>query len=105
MSKKSKNDVAEELIAHHLRVEPGMVEIYRLDDPDDAEAPIRLLAVSPHAVPMGKIMGFGFAASAEVPYTTIVAEITPSELDQLRATGFPEGWDLSAARVTRRSAA
>jgi hypothetical protein len=105
VSKRSKNDVAEELIAHHFRVEPGMVEIYRLDDPDDAQAPIRLLEVCLHAVPMGKIMGFGFAASAEVPYTTIVAEITPGELDQLRATGFPEGWDLSAARVTRRSAA
>jgi hypothetical protein len=61
------------------------------------------LEVSLHAVPLGKIMGFGFAASAEVPYTTIVSEITPGELDQLRATGFPEGWDLSAARVTRRS--
>lgn len=105
MSKRSKDEVAEELIALHFRIEPGMVEIYRLDDPDDAEAPIRLLEVNVHAVPMGKIMGFGFAASAEVPYTTVVAEVTPSELDELRARGLPAGWDLSAARVIRRSAA
>jgi hypothetical protein len=105
VSKRSKDEVAEELIAHHFRVEPGMIEIYRLDDPNDAEAPIRLLEVSLHAVPLGRIMGFGFAASAEVPYATVVAEITPSELDQIRTTGLPQGWDLSAARVTRRSAA
>jgi len=105
VSERSKDDVAEALIAHHFRIEPGMIEIYRLDDPEDAEAPIRLLEVCLHAVPMGKIMGFGFAATAEVPYATVLAEITPSELDQLRATGLPQGWDLSGARVTRRSEA
>jgi hypothetical protein len=89
VSKRSKNDVAEELIAHHFRVEPGMVEIYRLDDPDDAQAPIRLLEVCLHAVPMGKIMGFGFAASAEVPYTTIVAENHAGRARPATRDGFP----------------
>ncbi|MEY3210811.1 MAG: hypothetical protein RIT28_1292 [Pseudomonadota bacterium] len=106
MSERSKDEVAEALIAYHFRIEPGMIEIYRLDDPDDAEAPIRLLEVNQETIGTdAEIISFGFAPSERVPFSTVVAEITPSELDQLRVRGFPQGWDLTAARVTRRSGA
>ena len=104
MSERSKDEVAEELIAYHFRIEPGMVEIYRLDDPEDAEAPIRLLEVNQETIGTdAEIISFGFAPSERVPFSTVVAEITPNELDQLRATGFPKGWDVSAARRFSRS--
>ena len=106
MSERSKDEVAEELIAYHFRIEPGMIEIYRLDDPEDAEAPNRLLEVNQETIGThAQIISFCFSPSERVPSGTVVAEITPNELDQPRATGFPKGWDLSAARVTRRSSA
>jgi hypothetical protein len=78
-----------------------MVEIYRLDDPDDAEAPIRLLEVNQETIGHRR-RDHGLLASPRaqrVPFSTVVAEITPNELDQLRATGFPKGWD-SERRAT-----
>lgn len=104
MSKRSKDEVAEELIAYHFRIEPGMVEIYRLDDPDDAEAPIRLLEVNRETIGTdAEIIPFGFAPSERVPYSTVVAEITPGELELLLGKGFPRGWDPRAARRFSRS--
>lgn len=95
-----KYDAAKRLSAWHFEVEPGMRQIFYIELPGDRFA---LLEVNEHTPPTGSVEPFVFAPSDDIPYTTVVAEITPDEFQRLRADPnalpLPEGWDLSLAKT------
>jgi len=103
-----KDQVAEELIRWHFEVEPGLVRVHRImaEDEDAPDEPIKLLEINTHTVATGEFSAFGFAPTEDVPYPTVVAEVTPDELEQLQRRGaVPKGWGLEGARTYERPAA
>lgn len=103
-----KDRVAEDLIDWHFRSEPGIVIIYRIisDNETEPDEPIKLVELNTATVSTGMLEAFRFAPTAEVPYPTVLAELTPEEFDILLAEErFPPTWDLSRARRYERPAA
>lgn len=100
----TKNEVARELIEWHFKIEPEITEIYRFiaSDEDNDYEPIKLLEVSEATLTAGRVMPFGFGATEEIPYRSVVATITPEEMQQIknREIPLPQGWNLSTAQVT-----
>jgi len=98
---RTKDAAASRLIQWHFSVEPELREVYRivLDDEGSQEGPIRLLEVNAATVPTGSIEPFGFSPTEEIPFRTVIAEITPEELESLQShpEALPEGWSLSRA--------
>lgn len=97
----TKDAAALRLIQWHFTVEPELREVYRIvmDDDGSQEGPIRLLEVNAATVPTGSIEPFGFSPTEEIPFRTVIAEITPEELESVRSNPevLPEGWSLSRA--------
>jgi hypothetical protein len=106
MSRK-KEEAARELIARHFRGEPALRRIYWIvteaDQSDDE--PIKLLEVNQNAPTEGQIEFFNFSRSEHFPYRSLVAEISPTQLERVREGSIllPDGWDLATAREFRRS--
>jgi len=108
MQDRARDTVARELIAWHFRVEPELQRVFILRSGVDAspDAPIRLLEVNASTPATGSVEPYGFAPTVDVPFRTVIAEITPEEYEQLLANPaalkHPPGWDLSfAEEVTR----
>ena len=97
----TKDDVARDLMRYHFRVEPQLVTIYRIKSRDeDAEGePIKLLEVNEATFPTGSIDAFAFAPTDDVPFPTVIAEVTLEEFAQIvrDPSQWPEGWDLGHA--------
>jgi hypothetical protein len=97
----AKDAAASRLIQWHFRVEPELREVYRIvvDNEGSQEEPIRLLEVNGATVSTGSIEPFGFSPTEEIPFRTVIAEITPEELEAVRSNPetLPEGWSLSRA--------
>lgn len=97
----AKDAAARRLIEWHFSVEPELREVYRIlmDNEGSHEEPIRLLEVNAATVPTGSVEPFAFSPTREIPFRTVIAEITPEELDSLRAhpEALPRGWSLSRA--------
>lgn len=96
---RTKLGVIESIVKAHFEMEPAMVEIYSIpgkegDDPPDL---IRLLEVSTDTISTGTLESYGFGPTKEVPFPLLIAVVTPTELEDLRAQGFPDGWDLRCA--------
>ena len=70
-----------------------------MDNEGSQEEPIRLLEVNAATVPTGSVEPFTFSPTEEIPFRTVLAEITPEELELLRSNPevLPRGWDLSRA--------
>lgn len=103
-----KDQVAEELIRWHFQVEPGLVKVYRVlaVNENDPTEPIKLVEVNDQTASTGTFEAYGFAPTRDVPWPTLIAEVTPSELaDLLRGGRIPAGWDLEHARQYLRPAA
>jgi len=103
----TKDEVARDLAQYHFRVEPELIRVYIILSGSAGE-PIRLLEVSSATVPTGSVEPFGFPATGDVPYPTVIAEVTPEEEDRIRQgkVKLPDGWDLdSAERIERPEAA
>jgi hypothetical protein len=102
MSIPAKEDAARRLIAWHFEVEPELREVYRMlsDDEDAQGEPIKLLEVNEATVATGGVEAFGFTPTKDIPFTTVIAEITPAELEALRTRpeALPKGWSLSRAQ-------
>lgn len=98
----AKDAAARRLIEWHFTVEPELREVYRIvmDDEGSQEEPIRLLEVNAATVPSGSVEPFAFSPTQEIPFRTVIAEITPDELELLRShpETLPEGWSLSRAQ-------
>jgi hypothetical protein len=96
-----KDAVARRLIQLHFNVEPELREVYRIVMADEGsfKEPIRLLEVNAATVATGSVEPFTFSPTAEVPFPTVIAEITPEELQNIRShpETLPQGWNLSSA--------
>jgi hypothetical protein len=103
---RTKTEVAHELAAWHFRVEPELRAVFVLASRDDE--PIRLLEVNAATVATGSVEPFAFAPTVDTPFATVVAEITPEELDRIARNelALPSGWSLeNADRIVRPNAA
>lgn len=104
--KPSKKEAAEKLIAWHFDVEPELLEVYRFvsDNEEAPEEPIKLLEINAATPPSGSVEVFSFAPSADTPYRTVVAEITPDEFERLKRNEMklPAGWSLAKAEPKKR---
>jgi len=100
----NRNDAAVELINWHFEIEPDVTDIYFVNADSDANAPIILLEVSRSTLATGSVEPFSFGSSEEIPFTTVIAEVTPSEFAALSENPalLPKGWSLEKAeRFTR----
>jgi hypothetical protein len=97
----AKDAAARRLIQWHFKVEPELREVYRIvmDNEGSRDEPIRLLEVNAATVSTGSVEPFAFSPTEEVPFRTVIAEITPEELQTLRSNpeALPKGWSLSSA--------
>ncbi len=98
-----KDEVAEELIQWHFRIDEELTEIYRFLAPDeDAPGePIKLLEVNPDFQEMGFVAAFKFPGAGNIPYSTAVAIVTPTEMAQIQAGKMPLPPDWSLDRAHR----
>jgi len=95
----TKEEVIPGLMEWHFQVDPGMVKVYRFLSPneDDPKEPIKFLEVSPGTPSSGSVMAFGFGPTEEFPYRTVLATVTPEEMEQIERgeIPLPTGWDLA----------
>jgi hypothetical protein len=109
MTGRDKDDAARDLIQHHFAVEPELRAVYRIMSANEASAdePIKLLEVNAATVATGSVEVFGFAPSKSTPFSVMIAEVTPEELEQLEtnARAMPQGWSLTQAQVFKRGRA
>lgn len=66
---------------------------------DNGDSVVRLLEVNSDAFPSGSVEPFVFAPTAEVPLPVYIADVTPAEMERIRAgeIGLPDGWRLGRA--------
>lgn len=97
----AKDAAARRLIQWHFKVEPELREVYRIVTANEGsgDEPIRLLEVNAATVPTGSVEPFAFSPTEEIPFRTVIAEITPEELQTIRShpEALPRGWNLSSA--------
>lgn len=95
---KSKDEIARALAAAHVEVEPTITKIVRLIGPaeSDGAEPVKLLEVNPATSPSG-IWPIAFTPDhPEIPYGSVVVEVTPEEFEDI-AEGrlpLPNAWTL-----------
>ena len=98
-----KDEIAQKLIEWHFEVEPEITKVYRFIAPNEESdsEPIKLLEVTEATLTAGYVMPFGFGATEEFPYRSVIATITPEEMQQIESLEIPlpTGWDLEAAIV------
>jgi hypothetical protein len=93
-----KSKIARALAEAHRKVEPGIRRIIRVvaDREDDSAEPVKLLEVNPET-PQAGIVPIAFGADPpEVPFPSVIIEVTESELEDIRSGSLPlpNGWRL-----------
>src|SRR5438105_1546169 len=90
---------AERLLAR-WQGEGGPEDLLIFTFPDPAEESVRLLGVSDEFMETGAVLPMSFGRSAELPFRSSTASVTPAEWDRIRAgrIALPAGWDLATAR-------
>ncbi|HLM75584.1 MAG TPA: hypothetical protein VK459_22880 [Polyangiaceae bacterium] len=93
-----KDEIARALAAAHRNLEPTITRIVRLLGSREADQsePIKLLEVNPATSPSG-IWPIAFTPDPpEVPYGSVVVEVTPDEYSAIVGTALalPHGWTL-----------
>jgi hypothetical protein len=91
-----KDEIARLLAEAHREMEPTISRIIRLLDDREADVrePVKLLEVNP-ATSRSGILPIAFIADPpEVPYASVVVEVTEEEYQQILAgtLKLPEGW-------------
>ena len=105
-----RESVVRDLVAWHFRTEPALQRVFVIKLPGDhgSDAPVRLLEVSSETVETGSIEPFGFAPTADFPFRTMIAAITPREYeDFVRGSSElrrPPEWDMRFAEEITRPA-
>lgn len=94
----SKDSIALNLAKSHRNIEPSINRIVRLvtDAENDEREPIKLLEVNPATSPSG-IFPIAFGAHPpEVPYPSVVVEVTEEEFQLIEAgkLTLPFGWRM-----------
>lgn len=102
----TKDEAVQELIDWHFQIAPEIVKVYRfLSDNENApDEPIKLLEVNKETLATGRVTPFGFAKTEEIPYTTVIAMVTPEEMNQIEENSLPlpRGWNLENTRPYTR---
>lgn len=93
-----KEQIAKVLAEAHRNLEPTIERIMRIVGPNEADRgePIKLLEVNATTVASG-IWPIAFSpAPPDVPYGSVVVEVTPDEYAAIRARTLPlpSGWSL-----------
>lgn len=93
-----KDDIARVLAEAHRQEQTTITHIVRLRGPREAEGsePIKLLEVNPSTSPSG-IWPIAFTPDPpEVPFGSVVIEVTPAEYEDILAKRLPlpNGWTL-----------
>jgi hypothetical protein len=93
----NKNEVARRLADAYRQVEPSIVSIVRIEGPSEESPaePVKLLEVNPDTPPAG-IVPVSFGSDGQVPFASIVVEVTPEEFEMLQRhqLELPTGWRL-----------
>ncbi len=101
----NKEQVATDLIRAHFHVEPHLTEIWRIlgDNEASPTEPIKLLEVNLATVATGIVTPFSFTATQDVPFPTVILEVTPDEFEVVKKdpSKLPRGWSLSSGRARR----
>jgi hypothetical protein len=89
---RTRDEVIGWLIARHFDVEGGLERIAVVRG--GPNGPIKLLEVNANTVPSGSIEVFSFSPTADVPFVTEIAELTPEEWQRLERNALetPLGW-------------
>jgi len=95
-----KDEIAQVLADAHRSIEPTITRIVRIVGPNEADGrePIKLLEVNTQATPSG-IWPIAFTPDPpDIPYGSVVVEVTPDEYNDLIASrlSLPAGWRLGA---------
>jgi hypothetical protein len=97
----NKDEVAKRLIDWHFLIEPEITVIYRIISPNEniAGEPIKLLEVNEAAVETGRVQAFGFGPAGDIPFSSVVAQVTSREMQKIRSgeISLPRGWSLDTA--------
>jgi hypothetical protein len=93
-----KDDIARVLAEAHRTLEPTITRIVRLVSANEADGsePIKLLEVNTATSPTG-IWPIAFTPDPpDVPYGSVVVEVTPGEYDRIvgQTLPLPSGWSL-----------
>ncbi len=94
---------AEDLIQEHFELEPSLEKVIWINS--DKTAEIRLLEITPETFPAGEVLSYYFPPDDELPYATILAQITPEEWQKVlrKEISLPEGWTLENHKVYSRN--
>ena len=99
-----KDEVARLLAEAHRRIDPGIRLIIRIITAreDAADEPVKLLEVNPETSPSG-IFPIAFGPDLpDVPYPSVVVEVTGEEYEQIRdgRLPLPDGWQMGDTLFT-----
>jgi hypothetical protein len=102
----TKDEVVTALTAQLFRVEPDLSRVVRIVSTNESapDEPIKLIEVTAATFATGSIEAFGFAPTRAVPYSTLIAEVTPEEYARIERNEIrlPEGWSLANAQLFPR---
>ena len=90
--------VAISLAESHVDIEPDIELVFWFPAASESEDEIRLIEVSGSAIPSGTVHPVPFAPTSDVPYRTLVADVTLEEWDKIcnGEIELPQGWSLEA---------
>jgi hypothetical protein len=101
-----KDEVARTLADAHRNLEETIARIVRLRGrrEQDQNEPIKLLEVNSATSPSG-IWPIAFGPAEDVPYGSVVVEVTPAEYDAIIAgqLDLPDGWELGETLYAKAS--
>jgi hypothetical protein len=88
------DDAVRTLARWHAALESRNLEIFAFPDP--GETVVRLIEISDEFPRTGRVVPVSFGRSAEFPFKSSVALVTPDEWQQILAgtLPLPDGWDL-----------
>lgn len=94
-----KDAAAQSLAEAHFRIEPGILQIFKLRESPEREkletTPIKLLEVNANTSSSG-ILPLYFGPARGVPYPSVIVEITPEEFNLIgqQQLSLPDGWTV-----------
>lgn len=103
---RTKDEAARELAEWHFGVEPDLEQVIRIlvENEEEPGEPIKLLEINAATVATGSVEPYAFAPSESVLFATVIAEITPEELERIQRDEMklPPGWSLASAQIFKR---
>ena len=97
-------ELSKSLAYEHFQVEPALTKVAIFTRENDSA--IRLVEVNTDTIPSGCVQPFVFRPTADYPLPVFVADITPSEWEDLKQKkiSMPAGWPDQPVEVIDREA-